>query len=42
MNPFSGSTNSFEDSIKRFQEPWMLNEAVLLKVLLPSAWRLQK
>jgi hypothetical protein len=27
------STNGFQDSIKRFQESWMLDEAAVLKVL---------
>src|SRR6266581_973828 len=42
MHSFSGRTNGFQDSIKGFQEPWMLNEAMLLKVLLSCVWRSQK
>jgi hypothetical protein len=42
MDPFSRSTNGFEYGFERFQEPWMLNEAALLKILLSSAWPLQE
>src|SRR5260370_28295499 len=39
---FSGSTNRFENGIKRFYESRMFNEAMLLKVLLSHFWGLQE
>src|SRR6266487_5774859 len=42
MYPFSWSTNSLKNGIKRLKKTGMLNETMLLKVFLPCTWRLLK